>query len=185
MQRSRPPILAATSQLTNLTVPGRGFRRLVKWRTGSEGRISYLKRRYGLDRTLFDGLTGARTWCGRGVLSHNSVKIAALVQARRTGTTGHLARRVVTGQVEHVPARPCVPGRQRPDHRTIHSSHSIPHDRPVPRSPSPIRHALTGLHNGGDRNGAGKGLGERGNGTITGSGRVEPGRAPRPFFGAK
>ena len=89
---------------------GRGFRRLVKWRTGSEGRISYLKRRYGLDRTLFDGLTGARTWCGLGVLSHNSVKIAALVQARRTGTTGHLARRVVTGQVEHVPARPCVPG---------------------------------------------------------------------------
>ena len=89
---------------------GRGFRRLVKWRTGSEGRISYLKRRYGLDRALFDGLTGARTWCGLGVLSHNSVKIAALVQARRTGTTGHLARRVVTGQVEHVPARPCVPG---------------------------------------------------------------------------
>ena len=87
---------------------GRGFRRLVKWRTGSEGRISYLKRRYGLDRTLFDGLTGARTWCGLGVLSHNSVKIAALVQARRTGTTGHLARRVVTGRVD-VPARPCVP----------------------------------------------------------------------------
>jgi IS5 family transposase len=26
---------------------GRGFQRLVKWRTGSEGRISYLKRRYG------------------------------------------------------------------------------------------------------------------------------------------
>jgi IS5 family transposase len=25
----------------------RGFRRLVKWRTGSEGRISYLKRGYG------------------------------------------------------------------------------------------------------------------------------------------
>ena len=35
---------------------GRGFRRLVKWRTGSEGRISYLKRRYGWDRTLFDAL---------------------------------------------------------------------------------------------------------------------------------
>jgi transposase, IS5 family len=89
---------------------GRGFRRLVKWRTGSEGRISYLKRRYGLHRTLFDGLTGAQTWCGLGVLAHNSVKIATLVQARRTGTTGHLARRVVTGRVQHVPARPCVPG---------------------------------------------------------------------------
>jgi IS5 family transposase len=26
---------------------GRGFRRPVKWRTGSEGRISHLKHRYG------------------------------------------------------------------------------------------------------------------------------------------
>ena len=59
----------------------RGFRRLVKWRTGSEGRISYLKRRYGFDRTLFDGLPGAQTWCGLGVLAHNTVKIAALVEA--------------------------------------------------------------------------------------------------------
>jgi transposase, IS5 family len=29
----------------------RSFHRLVKWRTGSEGRISYLKRGYGWDRT--------------------------------------------------------------------------------------------------------------------------------------
>ena len=62
---------------------GRGFRRLVKWRTGSEGRISYLKRRYGLDRTLFDGLEGARTWCALAVLAHNTVKIAALIEAKR------------------------------------------------------------------------------------------------------
>jgi transposase, IS5 family len=60
---------------------GHGFRRLVKWRTGSEGRISYLKRRYGWDRTLFDTLAGAQTWCGLGVLAHNTVKIAALIQA--------------------------------------------------------------------------------------------------------
>ncbi len=59
----------------------RGFRRLVKWRTGSEGRIAYLKRRYGLDRTLFDGLEGARTWCALAVLAHNTVKIAALIEA--------------------------------------------------------------------------------------------------------
>ncbi len=45
------------------------------------GRISYLKRRYGLDRTLFDTMPGAQTWCGLGVLAHNNVKIAALVQA--------------------------------------------------------------------------------------------------------
>lgn len=66
---------------------GRGFRRLVKWRTGSEGRISYLKRRYGWDRTLFDTMDGAQTWCGLGVLAHNSVKIASLIQASRPRPT--------------------------------------------------------------------------------------------------
>jgi transposase, IS5 family len=45
----------------------RPFRRLVKWRTGSEGRISHLKHGYGWDRTLMDGIDGARIWCGQGV----------------------------------------------------------------------------------------------------------------------
>jgi len=40
------------------------FRKLVKWRTGAEGRISHLKNRYSWDRGRLDGLTGARTWCG-------------------------------------------------------------------------------------------------------------------------
>ena len=40
-----------------------GFRRLVKWHIGSEGRISYLKRRYGWDRTRLDGRGGAAIWC--------------------------------------------------------------------------------------------------------------------------
>ena len=56
----------------------RGFRALVKWRTGCEGRISYLKRRYGWDRTRLDGRQGASIWCGYGVFSHNLVKISAL-----------------------------------------------------------------------------------------------------------
>jgi transposase, IS5 family len=54
------------------------FRRTVKWRTGSEARISTLKRQYGWDRTRLDHLEGARTWTGHGVLAHNLVKIAAL-----------------------------------------------------------------------------------------------------------
>jgi IS5 family transposase len=58
------------------------FRRLVKWRTGSEGRISSLKRTYGWNRTLLDGLGGADTWCGLGVLAHNAVKIAGLIEAK-------------------------------------------------------------------------------------------------------
>jgi IS5 family transposase len=54
------------------------FRRTVKWRTGSEGRISTLKRGYGWDRTRLDGTEGARTWAGHGVLAHNLVKISTL-----------------------------------------------------------------------------------------------------------
>lgn len=57
----------------------RGFRRLIKWRTGCEGRISHLKHGYGWNRTLIDGLAGAQTWCGLGVLAHNAVKIADLM----------------------------------------------------------------------------------------------------------
>lgn len=34
----------------------RGFRRLIKWRTCSEGRITHLKHLFGWDRSLLDGL---------------------------------------------------------------------------------------------------------------------------------
>lgn len=56
----------------------RPFRRLVKWRTGAEGRISVLKRDYQMGRTRIDGIDGARTWVGYGVLAHNLVHIAAM-----------------------------------------------------------------------------------------------------------
>jgi len=60
----------------------RGFTKLIKWRTGSEARISCLKRDYGWRRTLSDGLPGAQTWCGWGVLAHNATKISGLIEAR-------------------------------------------------------------------------------------------------------
>jgi transposase, IS5 family len=56
----------------------RAFRRAVKWRTGSEGRISTLKRQYGWDHTRLDSIHGARPWAGYGVLAHNLIKISAL-----------------------------------------------------------------------------------------------------------
>ncbi len=68
----------------------RGFVRLVKWRTGSEARISCLKRDYLWRRTLFDSLEGTQTWCGWGVLAHNSIKVAALT-ADRHGEPGRRA----------------------------------------------------------------------------------------------
>jgi IS5 family transposase len=57
---------------------GRGFRELIKWRTGCEGRISHLKHRYGWARTGLTGREGTATWCGHGILAHNLVKITGL-----------------------------------------------------------------------------------------------------------
>ncbi len=65
---------------------GRGFRRLVKWRTGCEGRISQLKHRFGWDRTLMDGIQGAKIWCGYGVFAHNLVKVSGLLEAKQRKT---------------------------------------------------------------------------------------------------
>lgn len=57
------------------------FVKLVKWRTGSEARISHLKRDYGWSRTRVDLLPGAQSWCGWGVLAHNATKVNALLAA--------------------------------------------------------------------------------------------------------
>jgi transposase, IS5 family len=72
------PRQATTSPARKALEHGRSFRKLVKWRTGCEGRISYLKRGYGWDRTRLDRREGASIWCGHGVFAHNLVKIAAL-----------------------------------------------------------------------------------------------------------
>jgi len=58
----------------------RAFKKMVRWRTGCEGRISCAKRDFGLNRTRNDGLHGARTWCGHGIFAHNLVKIATLIE---------------------------------------------------------------------------------------------------------
>jgi IS5 family transposase len=72
------PRKARASPARRAVEHGRGFRALVRWRTGCEGRISYLKRGYCWDRTRLDGRDGASIWCGHGVFAHNLVKISAL-----------------------------------------------------------------------------------------------------------
>jgi IS5 family transposase len=49
----------------------RWFRRGQRWRTGSEGRISLLKRRDGLSRCRYRQFSGSQRWTGWGVLAHN------------------------------------------------------------------------------------------------------------------
>ena len=53
----------------------RWFKELQKWRTGCEGRISVLKRRHGLRRSLYRGPDGIRRWVGLGVISDNLIHI--------------------------------------------------------------------------------------------------------------
>jgi transposase, IS5 family len=46
-------------------------RRMRRYRTGAEGRISHLKRGYGLGRSRLKGDQGQRTWTGWGTLAYN------------------------------------------------------------------------------------------------------------------
>jgi IS5 family transposase len=46
-------------------------RRLARYRLGCEGRISHLKRRYGLARTRLKDHRGTTTWVGWAILAYN------------------------------------------------------------------------------------------------------------------
>jgi IS5 family transposase len=80
---------SALERLAPLTVfiaghqePGsaRTRRRLRRYRTGAEGRISHLKRGYGLDRTRLKGQEGQQIWTEWGILAYNADTLA--VRAR-------------------------------------------------------------------------------------------------------
>jgi transposase, IS5 family len=62
----------------------RWFRRGQKWRTGSEGRISVLKRRHGLRRCLYPGLDGMRRWVGLGVIADNFIQMGCYLARQST-----------------------------------------------------------------------------------------------------
>jgi IS5 family transposase len=49
----------------------RSRRRLARYRVGCEGRISHLKRRYGLARSRLKGHHGTKTWVGWAILAYN------------------------------------------------------------------------------------------------------------------
>jgi transposase, IS5 family len=51
-------------------------RRLRRFRTGEEGRISHLKRRYGLDRSRLKGDEGRQIWTEWAILSYNADTLA-------------------------------------------------------------------------------------------------------------
>jgi IS5 family transposase len=47
-------------------------RRMRRYRTGAEGRISHLKRRYGLDRSRLKGDQGRQIWTEWALLAYNT-----------------------------------------------------------------------------------------------------------------
>jgi IS5 family transposase len=59
----------------------RWFRNAQKWRTGSEGRISLLKRRHGLSRCRYKGMPGIKRWVGFGVIADNLINIGHVLAA--------------------------------------------------------------------------------------------------------
>ena len=60
----------------------RWFRNGQKWRTGSEGRISVVKRRHGLDRCRYKGDSGMRRWVGLSVIGDNLIAIGNAMEKK-------------------------------------------------------------------------------------------------------
>ncbi len=61
----------------------RWFRAGQRWRTGSEGRISVLKRRHGLGRCRYRGFQGMQRWVGLGVIADNVIQIGRRLALQR------------------------------------------------------------------------------------------------------
>jgi len=56
----------------------RSWRRRYRFRAGSEGRISHLKRRHGWRRTRLKNQAGARIWAGYDIFAHNIDRLVLL-----------------------------------------------------------------------------------------------------------
>jgi len=55
------------------------FKRLQRFRAGIEARISLLKRKFGLRRSLMRGSPGVQIWVGQGIFAHNLWQAARIV----------------------------------------------------------------------------------------------------------
>jgi IS5 family transposase len=59
------------------------FRHAARFRAGIEGRISVLKRAFGLRRCRYHGVAGMERWVGLGILTHNLRQISRSVVVQR------------------------------------------------------------------------------------------------------
>src|SRR5271165_2680320 len=65
----------------------RWFKNGQKWRTGCEGRISVLKRRHGLNRCRYQGVSGMKRWTGLGVIADNLINIGKAIDKQKKSAT--------------------------------------------------------------------------------------------------
>ncbi len=71
VKRVAIPNRSTKSEERRLLQKKRWFRQAQAWRTGSEGRISVLKRRHGLNRCRYRGDAGMKRWVGLGTVASN------------------------------------------------------------------------------------------------------------------
>ena len=64
----------------------RDWRQRYRWRAGIEGRISSLRRDYGLRRCLYHGEDGMRRWVGWAIMASNLRHIGQALAARPART---------------------------------------------------------------------------------------------------
>ena len=82
VKRVRVPNRSTKSSDRKREQKKRWFRNGQKWHTGSEGRISVVKRRHGLDRCRYKGDNGMRRWVGLGVIGDNLISIGNTLEKR-------------------------------------------------------------------------------------------------------
>ena len=73
------PVRGKASRERRLEQKRSWFKRLQRFRAGSEGRISLLKRVFGLDRSLMRGSHGTEIWVGQGIFAHNLWQAARIM----------------------------------------------------------------------------------------------------------
>jgi len=79
VKRVAIPNRSTKSAERRLSQKKRWFRQAQAWRTGSEGRISVLKRRHGLNRCRYRGDDGMKRWVGLGVIADNLINIGRIL----------------------------------------------------------------------------------------------------------
>jgi IS5 family transposase len=65
------PVRGKTSEERRAYQKQSWFKRLQRFRAGGEAKISLLKRKFGLRRSLIRGDAGTKIWVGQGIFAHN------------------------------------------------------------------------------------------------------------------